>query len=142
MRFPYSRLKHILASEEAYAIIDRTEARGSTWMSGGCAILAFAMHEIIPGAALYALGSNANKVEHVLLRLSDGRFFDGDGVSIEKQLVHRWKTQEGLEKVVLLPLRASWIDPEIPHRGIDILSVRAFLLEKLRLPQPKSRPLI
>lgn len=87
-----AKIKKVLDTEEAYSILDSTEAKGSTWTSGGCGILAEAL-AIALRAEIYAI-FNVEKgvVEHLGVRLNDGKYLDYDGP--QKNWVRNFKNRE------------------------------------------------
>lgn len=86
-----------------------------TWVSGGCWILARALHEWIGRSseicAIYSeIGSDIldpNIIpQHLVVRIGNC-FLDGDGASSEKELLYRWETKEGLRYPKLRSARAE-----------------------------------
>lgn len=71
----------------AYAILDRV-APGATFGTGGCWLFARALQHV-RGGELFALESENNPVEHVLLKIG-GRFVDVDGSWTSGQLARRF----------------------------------------------------
>lgn len=89
------RLKAFLRTSAAY----RDYLPTSTWLSGGCWLLAEALRGVL-GGEVVALQSEQG-IEHVLLQVGD-RFVDGDGFSLWPSVRGRWREQEGL-RVRLVP---------------------------------------
>ena len=72
-------IKKIVHSDEAYNILDNSSCEGSTWTSGGCAILARAIN-MIEGYPIYVIfNRNYKTPEHFGVKLPDGSIFDVDG---------------------------------------------------------------
>lgn len=82
----WARISAVLPNE-AYEILDRV-APDATFGSGGCWLYARAL-QILRGGDLYALESDDNAVEHVLLQ-ERGRFRDVDGSWNQAQLKTRF----------------------------------------------------
>ena len=82
-----------------------------SWVSGGCWILARALHEWIgKGSKVWAIYSEIGSdildpniiPQHLVVKVGDC-FLDGDGASTEKQLLERWEKEEGLRYPELRP---------------------------------------
>ena len=116
----FSKLKKVLSTDEAYAILDRAFPQGvDTWTAGGCYLLARALMRIVPNAELMVLRGLTKEQEqtkeftepqpeHVLIKLSSS-LIDGDGVSTERALIQRWKKYEGL-------VGKCWVEPYNPAK--------------------------
>lgn len=75
------KLKDILASTEAYVILDSSEAVGCTWTSGGCFILARALN-LLYGLPIYAIVESDGNIPHHFVVLRNGRYLDYDGEAV------------------------------------------------------------
>lgn len=72
-------IKKIINSDAAYEILDNSSCEGSTWTSGGCAILAQALN-ILEGHPIYLIfNRNFRTPEHFGIKLPSGSIFDADG---------------------------------------------------------------
>lgn len=67
----------------------------STWLQGGCWVLAQALHEWIgAGSELWAIFDvETDLMQHVVLRVK-GCYLDGDGASSRDELLQRWEREE------------------------------------------------
>jgi hypothetical protein len=92
------KLHRLLSSREAYEILGE-----GTWMSGGCWILAEALHRCLSDrgfvSSLYAVRSHQKAhevIEHVVVRIEYGDvwYFDGDGAATETELLRKMKHVE------------------------------------------------
>ena len=64
-------------SDAGMAILDSTEANGSDWGEGGCAILAFALKQIWADSSLYVIYNHRlGRVEHFGVRKPNGLIVD------------------------------------------------------------------
>ena len=116
----FSKLKKVLSTNEAYAILDSAFPGGvDTWVAGGCYLLARALMRIAPNAELMVLRGLTKEQEqtkeftepqpeHVLIKLGSS-LIDGDGVSTERALIRRWKKYEGL-------VGKCWVEPYNPAK--------------------------
>lgn len=92
----------------------------STWLEGGCWLLARALHEWIgDGSTMWTLYSSSlwdstTFPQHVVVKVGEC-FLDGDGASTEQQLLHRWVTEER----VLNPGLKPFILEEAEEYGIE-----------------------
>jgi hypothetical protein len=85
-------LRRIIDSDEAYLILDGTEAHGSTWCAGGCGILAEALN-ILYGYPLYAVYDHDWKqIDHMVVQTPRGTFIDCDGE--QKGILANFKRKE------------------------------------------------
>jgi hypothetical protein len=98
-----------------------------TWVSGGCWILARALHEWIgEGSEIWAIYSEIGSdildpniiPQHVVVKVGNC-FLDGDGASNEKELLERWETKEGLRYPELRPAKTEDLDEVIIECPID-----------------------
>lgn len=122
-------LKAVLDSDDAYAVLDSLpEVSGSTWTAGACLVLARALVEVMPEGRICTLVNGSGSPEHYCVRLPDGRFLDGDGVSSLGQLLCRWREQELVRDVCV-------VDGELPAGTIPstpsaTAAIGAFLRER------------
>ncbi|MDG6933697.1 MAG: hypothetical protein JRN68_03265 [Nitrososphaerota archaeon] len=95
-------IKSIVTSEETYALLPN-----GTWLAGGCGILAEAILKVwtCAGAELYIVKDLKNGVVHHILIHLGRYYYDGNGKSTKKQLLHHWKYEERLAKPVVEPLK-------------------------------------
>lgn len=103
------KMRKILLADPAFAILDRHI--GGTWLEGGCGLLAATLEKLGMGQ-LWVLegrqrGSTVHQVHHFLVRAPDGVFLDGDGASLEKTLIHRWKDLESIPDASVRPATAK-----------------------------------
>lgn len=99
------RIKKILNTREAYAILDKAGPGIDTWLAGGCALLAVALSRLGLGALTVLEGRSGNgpwQVQHWLVQAS-GFCFDGDGASTPATLLKRWRDVEGVAEAALRP---------------------------------------
>jgi hypothetical protein len=131
---PWDRLRAFLNTGRAYSVLDRTAARGGMWTAGGCAILAEAIHALLPSSRVLDLYDHRGGPQHVVVETPTGDLIDGDGVSIRRTLLRRWVRMEGLRP----PLRFRPHDPArchasgIPCAPEDIARIRRFLARAIR----------
>ena len=57
-------------------------------------------------------------------------YLDGDGVSTEATLLHRWETQERVKKACLAPFDPSWLDTAQICQRPDISHALAWMLQQ------------
>ncbi len=77
--FSKKSIRTIIDSDEAYAILDSTEANGSTWCAGGCAILAFALN-IAFGLPIYVIYNyTTDQIDHFGVKNQNNTYIDCDG---------------------------------------------------------------
>lgn len=88
-------LRNILDSDDAYAILDSSEGAGGTWMSGGCAILAFALNYVFD-YDIYVIVDEYKKVQHFLNKSHDNKFIDYRGQFSNLKFINGWKKYERL----------------------------------------------
>jgi len=130
---PWDHLRKVLNTATAYRVLERAEVREGTWTSGGCGILAEAIHALLPDSRLWDL-HDASGAQHVVVETPAGDFIDGDGVSARATLRRRWIQVEGLRPPLrLVPHdRAHCQAKGIPCAPADIARVRRFLARALR----------
>ena len=98
-----TKLKKVLASREAYAILDKAGPGIDTWLAGGCALLAVAMSRLNIGVLTVLEGRSGNgplEVQHWVVQ-AHGYCFDGDGASTPATLLRRWRDVEGVADAAL-----------------------------------------
>jgi hypothetical protein len=121
-------LKRALSSHRAYAIIDRYSL-GDTWSSGGCWVLAEALHQFLPGSELFTIVADKGAGEmpqHVVAKWK-GRYWDADGSSTQAQLLKRWAELERLRAPRLVKFRPEAVEGIIcpvsaVHEVIELVS--------------------
>jgi hypothetical protein len=110
----------------------------STWLEGGCWLLARALHEWIgPASELWAIYSwmdsdfHAGKMpQHVVVKVGDC-YLDGDGASSKEQLLYRWYAEEGLQEPELFPVNVEELEAvDIPCPIGPMKDLRKALFEK------------
>lgn len=137
-----SKLKKVLSTSEAYAILDEGVEGADTWLSGGCFLLAKVLVKLFPTAKLMVLmGVNkeqeshsphlAPQPQHALVKI-DSSFVDGDGVSSERSLLQRWKKYEGM-------VGKCWVEAfdATKHKAdyIELANTSAFKKAELKLAE-------
>lgn len=116
-------LQYILHSNAAYKILGNSV---STWIEGGCLLLAMALKRVFPqGEILCIYDGEKPDPDHCVLKLGDV-YLDGDGVQSETELLNRWKTEEFLKNPRIGPfkLMPDWFCPP------DLVGKLAIFLEK------------
>jgi hypothetical protein len=98
-------LKSILNSNEAYAILDNSNAGESTWCAGGCAILAFALNILYKYPVYVIYDYDNNQIDHFIVKTSNNTFIDCDGEESNK--LEQYKKREGLENKNLKTIEYS-----------------------------------
>lgn len=134
-------IKRILRQDDAFELLDATCASGGTWTAGGCLILARALHEMIPGAEIWAVMGRIDpsrtierldypsKPHHAVVKVGN-KFLDADGWSTEEQLIHRWEDEEGLLDVELVPAQVQSFGEDIPNEDPAVEKTKKFLQER------------
>ncbi len=80
-------LYHILRTDAAMELLDSDKEVGSaTWTEGACFPLAKALQKIL-GGQLKMIIDQTGRTQHVILKVGEDRYVDGDGVSSGKQKV-------------------------------------------------------
>ena len=135
------RLTQVLHTPAAYHALDQTEASGTTWCEGGCALLAFALSSLIPRSTVMALCAPRTTPQHLVVRLPDGRTADGEGIRTRRALFRRWRWIEDRHgPITLRPITLSHLDrTDIPHDPHDIAIIRALLARALLAPNAPRR---
>lgn len=127
-----SRLKPTLDSEEAYAVIDdQPVLEGSTWTAGSCRVLARALSRVVPKSRIWTVVDSSMHPEpqHYAVRLPDGRFLDGDGVSSSSQLIRRLEQDELLRRCRLV--EGELPSPDIPAPEAAVNELAVFLRRRM-----------
>jgi hypothetical protein len=97
-------LKKKLDSKKAYNILDSTEASGSTWTQGGCAILAFALNKLYEYPVYVIYNKDRKQVEHFVVKTEDDYYLDYDGKAKEKKKLTDFVNNELIDdELVILP---------------------------------------
>ena len=91
-------LKKFVNSDRSYEILDASKAKDSTWLAGGCKILADAIESSVGGDQVVLYRAGNNHIQHYAVRIGD-MYLDGDGVSTRRALLDRWKKAEGIPDV-------------------------------------------
>jgi hypothetical protein len=95
-----ARLRAMLYEEPALRWLP---TGASSWCEGGCLVLAQALHAAALGGEIVAVrNGNHGGAEHLVVALGHV-YLDGDGISSEGQLLHRWRTVERLPAPFLGP---------------------------------------
>jgi hypothetical protein len=96
------RLKKILATKAAYAILDSTDAKGGTWLAGGCGLLADALAEYCPSGEVWAVWNRRNqRVEHFVYNKGN-MFYDGDGAATGEGVLRKMRELEHVRDPITL----------------------------------------
>lgn len=75
-------------NDEAFEILDRSKASGTTWQEGGCWVLADALVHLW-GSYLYVVfNKKMNRIEHFIVKNND-EFFDSDGYQDEWDIIEK-----------------------------------------------------
>ncbi len=74
-------IKKILSTKEAYDILDDSNAKYTTWLAGGCKILADALNMVYYSEIYVIYNKKKNVIEHFGVLNDDGNIIDGDGVT-------------------------------------------------------------
>jgi hypothetical protein len=88
-------LKSILNSNEAYAILDNSNAGESTWCAGGCAILAFALNILYKYPIYVIYDYDNNQIDHYIVKTPNNTFIDCDGE--QQNILQNFKRKEGIK---------------------------------------------
>jgi hypothetical protein len=110
-----------LGSNEAYAWLPF-----DSWLSGGCLLLATALHRILPGSEIWWVVDQDNREQHAVLRYNN-LFLDGDGVQSRAALLRKMEQEESVSEPSLvssigLPPRDTGIS--CPLDLVDELEVK------------------
>jgi hypothetical protein len=130
-------IKEFARSKGAYDLLDSTTANGGTWTSGGCWILAEAVHQGFGGELYAILGTSSTdknlgavrRPQHIVVKFGD-IYIHADGSSRRKTLLKRWTTKEGVLQPALAALDAQAVCSGIPRpeKAEKILSaIRKFM---------------
>ena len=126
-------LKRVLASKEAYALLDKlTDDAKCTWLAGGCLILAKSLKMLYPAGELLVVWNNRQcHAEHAVLLL-DGQVCDGDGASKKTGWLGRY-TEKEFGKMPFGYLSFKPFDPDYAEGWFDVHDTRLaeFLAPKL-----------
>lgn len=103
--FNKKSVRAILDTDAAYEILDSTEADGSTWCAGGCAILAYALN-IAYGYPIYVIYDyDYKQIDHFGVRTPNGAYIDCDGLQHDwlKNFKRKELYQTPNKKIGILP---------------------------------------
>lgn len=122
-------LLDILNSNEAYEILDSSDANNSTWCAGGCAILAFALNILYKYPVYVVYDYENNQIDHFLVKTPNNTYIDCDGEESNK--LEQYKKREGLESKNLKIIRYSNdlrntaipIDMEASQKLADLINI-------------------
>lgn len=83
-------IKKLVNSKKAYRILDGSNARNTTWLSGGCKILADALNIAFGYTQCVIYNTKLNFVEHFGVINNSDQVIDGDGITenIEKWVIN------------------------------------------------------
>lgn len=109
-------VKRVTGSTGAYNLLDADPATsGGTFTTGGCAVLAYALSNLIPNSKIFGIRRDGGNgiVDHVVLKVGNN-YIDADGVSDESTLLNRWEKLERINNPVLVPIEKSDLG-QIPY---------------------------
>ena len=134
-------LKRVLDSKAAYAILDSAIPSGVTWMQGGCAILAQALHKVF-GYPVYVVYNNLlNQAEHLVVEVAPGKYMDYEtidaGREYTKEEMLSGELFERLPNLSLIPFR-----PDINFTDIIFDDKASEAIAKLIKEKMRFHPLI
>ena len=100
------RVKAWAETDEAYRLLDADPATsGSTsWLAGGCAVLAEALQRVEPKLALVGVFDGHGALQHVLVKAPGDLYLDADGASTRAALERRWATRERVPGARVRPI--------------------------------------
>jgi hypothetical protein len=125
------QLKKMMSTREAYEILDSSsQTVGSTWSAGGCAVLAYALHKILPESQIIDIvNTQTRNTEHVAV-VYQNRVYDANGSVAAADFVDRFKKQELISAdLKMVPHNAGRtkrsdipIDPALIDTTVDYLT--------------------
>lgn len=120
--FTGSDLARAMRTKLAYAVLDSTAAKGSTWTAGGCWLLADALQKLDPAhAELWVVLNWEGEPEHVVMKRR-GYFWDSLGAVQDTTLLRRMRQEEGVVEPLLVPFTAA-LQRAARRRGIPAPTV-------------------
>lgn len=131
-----ARVKSLVATDGAYAILDAAIPQGVTWTSGGCAILADALMGLLPAAELVAVYRTDNRhIQHFAVRLGD-YYLDADGASRRASLLRRVRAEQapGHRARLGVASPADLVECEVVHSFEASARLGAYLKSAGALP--------
>lgn len=90
-------IKQILNSDEAYKILDSSDANNCTFQFGGCWILADALAEYYDSPVFVVYNKTKKIVEHFVIKINNS-YVDSDGIQSEMQLINKVSEDGGYNK--------------------------------------------
>jgi hypothetical protein len=128
-------LKKILASREAYEILDNSKAGECTWCAGGCAILAHALNMLYGYPVYVVYNLDLGQADHFLVTTPQGTFIDCDGEQTD--LLRNFRRKEFFDRpgtrLKIMPYNDSLKNAGIP---VDMEASRKLaMLIKNGLPE-------
>lgn len=129
------------SSDASYAMLDRTSSAGSTWMAGGCSLLAHALRKNYPDAKLVGIEVDGT-LEHVGA-LIDGVVFDAIGAHDPEDWAVAWteyeQRDEDLNSLRVVDLGdGSGLPPDLRVKRKDVALIASALKPKLGNPTMKD----
>lgn len=113
------RLRTVLRSNAAYAILDDGPTAGGTWQAGACWLLAKALREYLGcGSEAFVVHTPSRQAQHVALWLGGDDFLDADGMRTRRALVADVAGQMGGGASTLDLYVALGHRPGFSHEGI------------------------
>ena len=125
MNIPHLLKTKVIRNSDLYRIFISKIKSGP--LDGGCWAMAVALQKVIGKGSLYSIVSRGI-AQHIVLKV-DSKYIDADGISTEKQLLHRWQRFEGLQNPYLRPFSIYDI-PDSPRREILVNAVVNHLVAK------------
>lgn len=134
-------IKKIVHSDAAYEILDNSNAPGSTWTSGGCAILARAIN-MLEGHPMYIIfNRNYKTPEHFGVKLPTGKIFDADGEhNSEEEWLNFFKDNEIVRQgeLIVIPyvegmnIGDIMFDDNASKNLVELIKSKSFIRETIR----------
>ncbi len=124
---PWPRDGSVLYSEAACRWLPEG---ASSWCEGGCLVLAQALVAVV-GGELAVVVDDRGLPQHVVVRIADDWYVDGDGVSTEETLVLRWRDVERVPGAMVDRFRPEAVAAaDIPSAGVrETEAFARYLLE-------------
>lgn len=101
-------VKRVSQSNAANAVLENDpQTRGGTFTRGGCANLAFALSEVLPGSEIWGIVRDNGRgiVDHVIVKPNKVHeiYLDADGCSTKDEMIARWSSV--VKSPVILPVQ-------------------------------------